>query len=193
MKRSDIFFAMAFALPMIAVIALYVFNPFRTATLDPRGRIFGYMTYRVSSQSMAPTLVAGDLILTKTYVYMLDKPHRRDVVVFAYPNDPKIPFVMRIIAVPGDRVEMKERKVMVNGLSVDEPYVMWEDRAPDFMNNVEEVVVPEGKYFVLGDNRGNSKDSRFWGFLPKENLIGRADYIWFSGDTGRIGRIPNGT
>jgi len=128
-----------------------------------------------------------------------------DIIVFHYPVDPTQHFVKRVIGLPGDRLRLVEKKVWINGKPVDEPYVrfleppnnMFRDNFPrtdipafglegkwwlEMRKLVEdgELIVPEGHYFVMGDNRDNSQDSRYWGFVPRENIIGRPLVIYWS-------------
>lgn len=162
----------------IAIITFYAANPFHTATMDPRGRLFGHVPYLVPSGSMNPTLTSGELTIAATYVYSRAEPKRNDIVAFLWPPEPDIVFIKRIIGVPGDRLSMQNQVLSVNGITVDEPFTLWENEPPPQASSFDELVVPEGQYFVMGDNRGNSNDSRFWGFLPRDNIIGRVDYLW---------------
>lgn len=145
--------------------------------------------------------------------------HRGDIVVFRYPVHPEQHFVKRVIALPGDRIRMEDKQVFVNGKALREPYVIhrssrhdsYRDDFPrlDFINaNVEphwwqqvralvrngELTVPPGRYFVLGDNRDESLDSRYWGFVPRENIVGRPLLIyWSMRRPERIGRVAGST
>lgn len=123
------------------------------------------------------------------------KPRRGEVVVFVSPLDPETDLIKRVIAVEGDTVEVRAKKVFVNGEPVDDPHAYFadslvqpaRDSRRDFM---APTVVPEGKFFVMGDNRDNSHDSRFWGFADAKDLKGRATFIYFSWpDWKRIGRV----
>ncbi len=131
--------------------------------------------------------------------------HRGDIVVFRYPVDPTQHFVKRVIGLPGDRIHLWHGHVYINGRALHEPYVVFKEHFPDEFRdnfprgdwtneNVErrmgraianprqdgELIVPRGHYFVLGDNRDQSLDSRYWGFVPRENIIGRPLLIYFS-------------
>jgi signal peptidase I len=131
--------------------------------------------------------------------------HRGDIIVFKYPVDPKQHFVKRVIGLPGDHLRLENRKVFVNGRAVEEPYVRFSGRMSepfrdDFpqLNLIppgleggwwlqmkklvedNQLIVPEGSYFVMGDNRDDSLDSRYWGFVPRENIIGRPLLIYWS-------------
>ena len=147
----------------------------------------------MEGSSMEPTLESGQYLLANKLVYMhidpsplLDllpfvevkrkepffpfhPPRRGDVIVFRFPRDPSRDFVKRVIGLPGDVVEIRRGVVFVNGQPLDEPYIT--KRSIDSMAPVR---VPPGGYFVLGDNRASSNDSRDWGILPAENIIGRA-------------------
>lgn len=129
---------------------------------------------RVESISMQPTLYPGDYVIVNKLAYRFkETPDRGDVIVFRYPPNPEaIPYIKRIIGLPGDQIHIAEGKVSVNGQRVVEPYlVVSTNRGGDW-------TVPEGQIFVMGDNRNNSSDSRSWGFVPLENIIGRAELIY---------------
>lgn len=130
---------------------------------------------RVESVSMEPLLYAGDFVLVNKAVYFFDKvPQRGDIVVFRYPPDPEAtPYIKRVIGLPGDQVRIAATQVFVNGELMDEPYL----REPTARGG--EWIVPGNQLFVMGDNRNNSSDSRSWGFVPLENLIGRAELIYW--------------
>jgi signal peptidase I len=129
---------------------------------------------RVESISMQPTLYPGDYVIVNKLAYRFNhRPDRGDVIVFRYPPDPEaIPYIKRIIGLPGDQIHIADGKVYVNGQLVVEPYlVVSTNRGGDW-------TVPDGQLFVMGDNRNNSSDSRSWGFVPLENIIGRAELIY---------------
>jgi signal peptidase I len=129
---------------------------------------------RVESISMQPTLYPGDYVIVNKLAYRLKgNPDRGDVIVFRYPPNPEaIPYIKRVIGLPGDQIHIADGKVYVNGQAVVEPYlVVTTNRGGDW-------TVPAGQIFVMGDNRNNSSDSRSWGFVPLENIIGRAELIY---------------
>jgi signal peptidase I len=122
-------------------------------------RTFVIQAFWIPSGSMIPTLDVNDRVLVLKFWYKLPKiePKRGQIVVFKFPDDPMRDFVKRLIGLPGETVEMKSGRVFINGREISEPYVQNGD---DY--TMPPVVVPKGQYFFLGDNRGNSQDSRFW-------------------------------
>ncbi len=130
-------------------------------------RTFVVQAFWIPSGSMIPTLEVGDRVLVCKFWYRFSDPARGQIAVFKYPMDPRRDFVKRIIALPGDVVELKDGMVFVNGAVQSEIYVKNRD-----LFEMPPVKIPEGSYFCLGDNRPNSQDSRFWGFVPKNYLKG---------------------
>lgn len=206
-------------------------------------RSFIYEPFQIPSGSMMPTLLDGDFILVNKFNYGLRDPvvrnkfvevglpERGDVVVFKYPEDPRIDYIKRVVGLPGDRVIYKNKMIYIKAAckETDEKCPEFEPIAKTFKNKTDysdgqdalsrytsvmgekthdllineqvlprtqhyfkqagtqrdEFLVPEGKYFVMGDNRDNSLDGRFWGFVPEENLVGEAVAIWMSFDFER--------
>lgn len=109
------------------------------------------------------------------------KPKRGDIIVFVYPEDRKRDFIKRLIAFGGETVEIKEGKIYINGSVVDEPRIRnrYYYNGGTYAEKGEKIVVPQGQYFALGDNSGSSLDSRYWGFIPEEYVIGRAELIFW--------------
>ncbi len=149
-------------------------------------RSFAIASYFIPSQSMEPTLLIRDRLLANrfSYKFHLAKPSRGDIVIFRYPGDERQDFIKRVIGLPGDRVRIEDGVVYVNGEPLEEPYIA-EKPAYD----MPEEIVPDGSYFVLGDNRNRSADSHIWGFVPEENLVGKALVIYWP--PGRIRIIKN--
>jgi len=184
-------------------------------------RSFIVEPFRIPSGSMMPTLVDGDFILVSKFAYGLRlpvlhtkivpvaDPERGDVVVFRFPEDPRIDFIKRVVGVPGDHIVYKNKLLTINGKPAEQvlqgEYIG--RGATERMTGasvrsetIDEVkhrilvsyspfdkdvdfVVPAGEYFVFGDNRDNSRDSRFWGTVPEANLVGKAFFIWMHWDT----------
>jgi len=189
---------------------------------------FLLQAFTIPSESMEQTLLIGDYLLVDKFCYGGSTgwnrllPYRNvkrgDVIVFHYPMNPAQDFVKRVVALPGDRLRLINKRVFVNGLLVREPYVQFispqrnfyrddfpQTGSPDYGVNARwwrempklvedhQLIIPEGYYFVLGDNRDDSQDSRYWGFVPRENIIGRPLLIyWSSGSLSNdLSRSPS--
>lgn len=132
---------------------------------------FVAQAFRVQGTSMLPLLEDGERILVNKLVYRLQGIERGDVVVFWYPKDPSVSFIKRVVGKPGDTVEIKRGALYVNGQLVPESYVMGQFRDGESFEPVE---VPRGYYYVLGDHRNSSNDSRSWGEVPEKYIYGKA-------------------
>ncbi len=192
-------------------------------------RSFLVEPFRIPSASMMPTLMIGDFILVNKFDYGIRlpvlnnmiipnrTPQRGDIIVFRYPEDPRIPFIKRVVGVPGDKVAYFNKTLFINGVAdMQKNNGLYNDdgpgrgmngwqllttatgeirheilHSPGRPSKTVEEIVPEGHYFVLGDNRDNSKDSRFWGFVPDENLMGRAFYIWMNWSNKKWWHLPS--
>jgi len=146
-------------------------------------RLFILEPFYIPSGSMEPTLKEFDRIIVSKVNYHFQEPKRGDVVVFKYPLDPKRNFVKRLIAAGGETVAIRNSRLYINGQPVSEDYLPQGLRFADFGPKE----VPEGSYFMLGDNRNNSDDSRVWGFLPKDLIVGKAILIYWP--PGRAGVV----
>ncbi|HET7263925.1 MAG TPA: signal peptidase I [bacterium] len=136
---------------------------------------FVVQAFYIPSGSMEPTLMINDRILVAKFLYRFEPIQRGDVIVFRYPLNPQRDFVKRVMGLPGDRAQLKEGVVYISGQRISEKgYTI----KPDF-GNYGPVAVPQGEYFVLGDNRNNSEDSRFFGYVPRANIIGKAIFIYW--------------
>jgi len=150
--------------------------------------------FKIPSGSMLETLQIGDHLLVNKIVYGLkvpfthtilfdfSQPEHDDIIVFEYPVDPSKDFIKRVIGLPGDTIEIKNKIVIRNGEELEEPYIQHTDQLilPTKRDNMASLTVPEGSYFVMGDNRDESHDSRFWGFVPRENILGKAWILYWS-------------
>jgi signal peptidase I len=171
-------------------------------------RTFVVQAFKIPSGSMLDTLLIGDHLLVNKFLYgtripftdkvvlPVQEPADGDVIVFEFPEDTSKDFIKRIVGVPGDVLEMKDKVLYRNGQKLDEPYIKHTD--PNIQarrDNFGPVTVPPGKYFAMGDNRDESYDSRFWGFVDKDKIRGKAWVIYWSWDGpadirwGRIGRV----
>ncbi len=213
-----------FKLISIFVIIIICITIIKSSFIEP---------YRIPTGSMLPTLMIGDLIFVNKmsygfkipfsditygdmnhdpkYLFGQSNPKRGDVIVFKFPRDPSINYIKRVIAIPGDTVEIVEKVLYINGLEVSREHV----NSRNFMNDMDEqykdydlrffrerlalrkhyiqldndnyfkvnskkITIPDDQFFVMGDNRDYSYDSRFWGLVPRKNIKGRAFLIWFS-------------
>jgi signal peptidase I len=137
---------------------------------------FGFQVARVEGQSMAPTLADQDRLIVNKLAYRIDEPKVGDIVMLYYPLNPEKSFVKRVIAAEGDQVRVVDGRVYRNDVPMDDSFVKIEYRSHDDWGPQ---VVPEGYYFVMGDHRNNSSDSRHWGFVPKKYIIGRVQLRWW--------------
>lgn len=206
-------------------------------------RSFVVEPFKIPSGSMIPTLEIGDFILVNKFTYgirlpvintkVIDigLPQRGDVMVFRFPQDPSVDYIKRLVGLPGDKVEYRNKRLTINGEAVEmrqiedylqrisysqqfveklgavEHRVLNDKEAPVYIPGVDRFpyeencnynqsgvtcTVPPGHYFMVGDNRDNSRDSRFWGFVPEENIVGKAFFIWFNWDNlsrGKFSRL----
>jgi signal peptidase I len=166
-------------------------------------RTFVVQAFKIPTGSMEETLLIGDHLLVNKFVFgpaasgaerallPIGTIKRRDVLVFKYPEEPSRDFIKRVIGLPGETVELKDKKVYINGTALDEPYVhflsapsgpseLHEVTSFDVRERYGPVTVPPDHYFMMGDNRDNSQDSRYWGFLPRENIKGKSLVIYWS-------------
>lgn len=139
--------------------------------------------FRIPTPSMVPTIQVEDRVVVTRFSYWFNEPERGDVIVFKYPNDTKVDYIKRLIGLPGETVEFRDNQLYINGQLIDEPYLSEKTITNDF----GPVEVPAGCYFMCGDNRQNSSDSRAWGFVERDLLIGKGQFIYWPLD--RIGGI----
>lgn len=156
-------------------------------------RTFLVQAFKIPTGSMRQTLLEGDRILVNKFVYgakipftdyrlpALGKPQRGDVIVFIYPEDPKRDFIKRLIAFEGEKVAIKNGAVYINSRPINDPVfnnICYYNRG-EYGDEDTDIVVPPNSYYVLGDNSSSSRDSRYWGFVPENNLIGKAFLIYW--------------
>jgi len=185
-KRKSTFREYAEAIVVALVLALLI-------------RTFVVQAFKIPSGSMEPTLEIGDHILVNKFIYGIKipfthlsfgawtQPKRGDVIVFIYPLEPEKDFIKRVIGVPGDTVRIVNKKLYINGAEAQDPHAVYKEDTllpgdAQKRDNFGPITVPPGKIFVLGDNRDRSLDSRFWGFVPLEDVKGKAFIIYWSWD-----------
>jgi signal peptidase I len=163
-------------------------------------RSFVVQAFKIPSSSMEPTLLIGDHLLVNrlsyvvkvpvldSVIFTLGKPHRGDVVVFRYPRDKSKDFIKRVIGEEGDTIEIRNKVIYVNGRRISDPHAYFAEgdtvipRSFSERDNFGPVTVPKDSCFCMGDNRDRSLDSRFWGFVKKDELVGKALIVYFSWD-----------
>ncbi len=159
-------------------------------------RTFIIQAFKIPSGSMLPTLLIGDHLLVNKFTYgvkipfsgkvliPVKDPQANDVIVFKYPQDPKLDYIKRVIGIGGDVIEGRDKTIYVNGKPFDDRYGFHRDNAviKGSRDNFGPITVPEGKVFVMGDNRDNSYDSRFWGFVDHKAILGKAMILYWSWD-----------
>jgi signal peptidase I len=175
-------------------------------------RTWVVQAFKIPTGSMENNLLIGDHLLVNKFVFAptasrverallpIRALRRGDVIVFKYPDEPDRDFIKRVIGLPGETIEMKAKKIYINGQPLDEPYVHFlepvgdaqEVISYDLRENYPKTVIPQDFYFVMGDNRDNSQDSRYWGFLPRNYIKGRALMIYWSYESGREDYVDEG-
>ncbi len=173
-------------------------------------RTFVFQAFKIPTGSMKPNLLVGDHLLVNKFIFAptasaLERAllpmrpiERGDVIVFKFPEEPERDFIKRVVGLPGDALELKNQTIHINGMPLIEPYAhylfppMGEGQVDgfDLRRKYGPVTVPAGHYFMMGDNRDDSQDSRFWGFLPASYVKGRALFIYWSFDTPDDGSAP---
>ncbi|MBQ7586114.1 MAG: signal peptidase I, partial [Desulfovibrionaceae bacterium] len=189
-SRKNLLIEYAQALGIALIIALFI-------------RTFVVQAFKIPSESMLNTLLVGDQLLankfiygikipfTHKYLYRGSDPQVGDIVIFEYPEDPSTDFIKRVVGVPGDVIEVRDKQLYRNGNPVKEAYIRFSE--PDSImakrDNFGPLTVPPGEYFMMGDNRDNSHDSRFWGCVKREAIIAKAWRIYWSWGPGGLGAI----
>ena len=176
-------------------------------------RTWVVQAFKIPTGSMENNLLIGDHLLVNKFIFgptplaigravLPVRPiHRGDILVFKYPEEPDRDFIKRVIGLPGEKIELKHKKIYINDQPLEEPYVHFltppssdyqEVTSYDLREQFGPVTVPADKYFVMGDNRDNSQDSRYWGFLPRDYVKGKALIIYWSYESGREDYLDEG-
>jgi len=151
---------------------------------------FAVQNFNIEGHSMEPSLHDQELILVDKWTYLFRAPAHGDVIVFVAPPQPSQDYIKRVIGVPGDVITVQNTTVIVDGVTLKETYVNPNNQGNMF-RSITNMVVPPNDYFVLGDNRRGSSDSRDWGFVPKQNIIGRAAIVYWPLQQNNDGFLPN--
>ena len=196
---------------IVFILRSFIVEPFRipSGSMLPTLHLGDFILVNKAAYGLRLPIVYKKVIPTGS-------PARGDVMVFRFPTDPKVNFIKRVVGLPGDKVRVVGRNLYINGNKIDQQLVDDNHQTNDirggyvsnrYLETLDEVkhdilmrrggpgsrsfegVVPEGEYFVLGDNRDNSRDSRYWGFVPEENLVGKAFFIWFAWDVVNGGGV----
>ena len=161
---------------VFSVLAYWMRDLFFSVVLAIVVILFLYQPVKVEGTSMMPTLDDQERIFINKFVYRFEGIDRGDTVVFWYPGDPTKSYIKRVIGIPGDRVEVDRGTVIINGHALDESYVPPEFRDSSSMTARQ---VPSNEYFVLGDHRSSSNDSRAWGMVPRRYIYGKAVFVYW--------------
>jgi signal peptidase I len=173
-----------------------------TAVIALFATTFVVQAFKIPTGSMESNLLIGDHLLVNKFVYGIHDgwiarvlPYkelkRGDVIVFKYPNSPEVAYVKRLIGLPGEKLEIIGRTVYINDQALQEDYTQFLDQGSAYERNGP-FQIPEGSYFAMGDNRDNSQDSRYWGFVPRDHIIGKALAVYWSYDTPRDEYLQTG-
>jgi signal peptidase I len=175
----------------LSVYAFFIIISIGLNFVLPKTRLsslLGISPYKVASASMMPTVHKDDFLIADPRAYDSQMPQRGDLIVFIYPGDLSKQYLMRVIALEGETVEIKNKQVFIANEPLQETYKVHQDIAVDNRrDNFGPLKIPAGRCFVLGDKRDNSYDGRFWGALPLANVKGKALYVYWAKDKKRIG------
>ena len=164
----------------VVILLLFVLLSFKLTMQD----------YHIQGHSMEPTLRDQEYVLVNKTAYLFQPPARGDVVVFQYPLNRKEDYIKRIIAIPGDIISIHDQTVSVDNSTLHEVYVNKDNPFNPFASFDNHIIGPD-QYFVMGDNRGNSSDSRLWGLVPRENILGKAIITYWPPGENNLGLLPN--
>ncbi|MFH1062451.1 MAG: signal peptidase I [Candidatus Omnitrophota bacterium] len=144
-------------------------------------RTFVVQAFKIPTGSMRPTLIEGDRILVNKFIYKFREPKRGEIIVFKYPEDTKLAFIKRLIGLGNESLEIKNGKIYINGSVVEEKALLskYYYNRGDYGELDKSIQIPADCLYALGDNSGNSRDSRYWGFVPRKNMIGKAILIYW--------------
>jgi signal peptidase I len=169
----------------IMVIQMLVILPVQVKLLK-----LSATTYRIPTRSMEPAIKLGNRLVADMKAYKTKGPQRGDIVIFKYPKDESVPYIKRVIGLPGEKVEIIGRTLLINGKELKESYVQHIDLSSEW-GHWGPVQIPPDHFFLLGDNRDNSFDSRYFGSILRSKFLGKARYLYWANEWSRIGRPLN--
>lgn len=152
---------------------------------------FAVQNYFVDGASMEPNLHNAERILVDKWTYLFHTPARGDIIVFIAPPEPSQNYVKRVVGIPGDTITINDTTVIVDGVTLQESYIDPKRQGNPYSKPITNLVIPPNEYYVLGDNRAGSSDSRDWGFVPSKNIIGRAALVYWPLGQNNDGLVPN--
>ncbi len=176
MRRRSLLRQISAAIMLILILLLLIQIPFQD--------------FHILGHSMEPTLHDQEFIMVNKAAYLFQPPAHGDVIVFQNPLNRRENFVKRIIAIPGDIISIIGQAVIVDGVILHETYVNKDDANNPYMPIIKHIIGPN-QYFVMGDNRGNSSDSRAWGLVPRSNILGKAIVIYWPSNMNNLGFLPD--
>jgi signal peptidase I len=166
--------ALVAAVPL-ALMCVYFINPFGVHSRDPRQRITGYGPYRVAGQSMSPTLEMGQIVVVDAGYYRKHQPQRGDIVMYLISQKGQL-WTHRVVGLPGETIAIENGVLLINGRRQVEAYVESAYTTSDYSWEMPAKIIPENSYFLMGDNRDNSMDSRMMGPIPRSDIAGKV--VW---------------
>ena len=185
------------------LIIICVYGFITQPTLESLAKSNFSQAFKIPSGAMLDTMKIGDHIMCNKITYKFNEPKRGDIVIFPYPKTPSVSYVKRVIGLGGESIEIREKEVFINGNPLKEEYTIYasgKNLAASFgpRDNLGSIDIPTDAVFVMGDNRDNSHDSRFWGFVPKSSISGKVTFIYWSWDSehsrvrwDRVGKLVN--
>ncbi len=148
-----------------------------------------FQPHKVRGVSMMPNFQDNEHLLTDKITYRFRKPKRGEIVIFRSPTNEDYDYIKRIIGLPGEKISLENNEIYIDNKKLNEPYLDKKTEGGQFLQNGETIAIPENQYFMIGDNRDKSSDSRSWGFVPKENIIGKAWFRYWPPQ--RVGFVKN--
>ncbi|RZA37011.1 MAG: signal peptidase I [Lysobacteraceae bacterium] len=174
-KMQRLLITLLVAVPLF-MVSVYLWNPFGALSYDPRQRIFGHATYLVPSRDMQPTVSPEQIVIVRAGYYRTNEPQRGDILIFINREDGNA-WIKRVVGLPGETISIEKAAVLINDRKLVEEYVAAENSETDYSHQMPPMEIRQGQYFLLGDNRDNSVDSRMFGTVGRNELSGKVMWI----------------